>query len=232
MEGSGCTLAWQTPRAGVHLIRETAWACQHAGLEKSPETCRNRKFPSARLAAHLGLVAPAVGYTDERTAATRRLAVFGDGRTLRASGARHLPSKRRCCCQSATVCPVGRCRRSACPGVDGSPPRTHASTNDSRRPTTLCRWPTGSPATARVYAARWRPRLRGRWPTTSPTRGQRVPDARLDQSFLRLPFSPALAPFSGSTPGSRWHSTQFSKSRMPSSSCSALMLAGVCSWHP
>ena len=88
MEGSGCTLAWQTPRAGVHLCRETAWACQHAGLEKSPETCRNRKFPSARLAAHLGLVASAVGYADARTAATRRLAVFGDGRTLRASGAR------------------------------------------------------------------------------------------------------------------------------------------------
>ncbi len=38
--------------------------------------------------------------------------------------------------------------------------------------------------------------------------------------------------FSGSTRGSRWHSTQFSKSAMPSSTCSARTFACECSWHP
>lgn len=38
--------------------------------------------------------------------------------------------------------------------------------------------------------------------------------------------------FSGSTRGSRWHSTQFSKFWMPSSTCSARIFACECSWQP
>ena len=69
-------------------MREAAWKCQHDGMEKGLEACRHREFPLARFAAHLGLVASAVGDADARAAASRRLAVFGDGRTLRASRAR------------------------------------------------------------------------------------------------------------------------------------------------
>ena len=86
--GGVATAAGETSRAGVYLCRETAWACQHLGLEKGLETCRHREFPLARLEAHLGLMASAIRYADARAAAARRLAVFGDGRTLRASGAR------------------------------------------------------------------------------------------------------------------------------------------------
>lgn len=69
-----------------------------------------------------------------------------------------------------------------------------------------------------------------------PRRPARRQASRVGQSRSRLPRSrPSCSrppPFSGSARGSRWHSTQFAKSRMPSSRCSARTFASECSWHP
>ena len=82
-DGSSASTACEcSPTAGKPLA-----TCQYAGLEKGVEACRHREFPLARFEAHLGLVASPVGNADARAAAARRLAVFGDGRTLCASGA-------------------------------------------------------------------------------------------------------------------------------------------------
>ena len=82
--GSPATAARQASRAGLYLCRKTTGDCQHEVVEESLETRRHRELPLARFEAHLGLVASPIRHADARAAAVGRLAVFSDGRTLRA----------------------------------------------------------------------------------------------------------------------------------------------------
>ncbi len=52
------------------------------------------------------------------------------------------------------------------------------------------------------------------------------------QSSSRPPPSLPLPPLISCSSALRWHSTQLSNWRMPSSTCSRRMLACVCSWQP
>lgn len=60
---------------------------------------------------------------------------------------------------------------------------------------------------------------------------RRCPQSRSRLSRSRPPRSRSPR-FWGSTRGSRWHSTQFSKFGMPSFRCSARTFACECSWQP
>lgn len=59
--------------------------------------------------------------------------------------------------------------------------------------------------------------------------GRRPGPAAQSRCFLPRSREPC---FSGSTRGSRWHSTQFSKFGIPSLTCFARTLACECSWQP